>query len=72
MESDRGTWCNFGYLDNNAEFNQETIKVADTIVEGRYVGKYAVQIAQCTLGNVEIELIQPMDKKSIFSEYLDN
>lgn len=67
-----GPWslCNFGYIDGDNEFNRETIKVADTIVEGRYVGTYAVRIAQCVVGNVEIELIEPMDEKSIFSSYL--
>ncbi len=67
-----GPWTivNFGHIDGDEEYNRTAVKIEDTVLEGKYVGVYAVRIGACTLPGLQIELIQPLDDKSLFSKYI--
>lgn len=49
------------------DFNPETVK--DMIIRDKKEG-YAMRIALCNIGNVQWELIEPEDEKSIYAEFL--
>ncbi|MEA5114075.1 MAG: VOC family protein [Geobacteraceae bacterium] len=52
---------------NIYEFNPDT--VSDMIIEGKEV-KYAMRLALCNIGDVQWELIEPKDDKSIYASFL--
>ena len=49
------------------EFNSETVK--DMIIRDKRED-YAMRLALCNIGNVQWELIEPEDDKSIYAEFL--
>ena len=49
------------------EFNPETVK--DMIIRDKRED-YAMRLALCNIGNVQWELIEPKDDKSIYAEFL--
>ncbi len=48
-------------------FNKSTVK--EMIVRDKYVN-YEMKLALCDIGNVQWELIEPLDDKSIYYEFL--
>lgn len=68
-----GPWivANFGTKQGDAEFNKNAVDVKDVYLHGKYVGDYAAKIAVCDIDGFQIELLQPLDDKSLFSEYVN-
>ena len=50
------------------EFNPETVK--DMIINEKRID-YAMKLAVCDIDGVQWELIQPLDNKSIYAEFLE-
>ena len=67
-----GPWtvANFGGKPGDEAFNGNAVEVKDVYLHGKYVGDYAAKIAICNIGDFQIELLQPLDDKSLFSEYM--
>ncbi len=68
-----GPWliANFGNRPGDNAFNSNSVEVKDVYLHGKYVGDYAAKIAICDIGDFQIELLQPLDEKSLFSEYMN-
>ncbi|MCI6018822.1 MAG: VOC family protein [Clostridiales bacterium] len=68
-----GPWliANFGTLPGDDAFNNNSVDLQDVRLHGRYVGNYAARIGVCDIGDFQIELLQPLDNKSLFSEYIE-
>ena len=66
-----GPWLmvNFGHKEGDPDFENCSVKVEDTVLYGKYVGDYAIRLACCDMQGTQIELIQPLDDKSLFSLY---
>ena len=67
-----GPWlvANFGTKDGDGAFNSNSVEVKDVILHGKYVGDYGAKIGICDIGDFQIELIEPLDDRSLFAEYL--
>lgn len=67
-----GPWliANFGRVPGDEEFNSNAVEVKDVILRGKYVGDYGAKIGICDIGDFQIELIQPLGDRSLFSGYL--
>lgn len=66
-----GPWLvvNFGVREGDAAYNANAVPVKDTVLYGKYVGSYALRIGICDMKGTQIELIQPLDDKSLFALY---
>lgn len=67
-----GPWLvvNFGKKENDDAFNKNAVDIKDTCLHGKYVGEYAAKIAVCDIEGFQIELLQPLDDRSLFSEFV--
>lgn len=67
-----GPWliANFGNRPGDEAFNKNAVEVKDVILRGKYVGDYGAKIGICDIGDFQIELIEPLDNKSLFSGYM--
>ncbi len=61
----------FGSVEGDPAFCDGAISIDDFRLDGRYLGTYGIRMGAMHFGGIQLELIQPMQNRSLFRQYLD-
>ena len=63
----------FGHVEGDASFDDGAMPIEDYYLNGDYVGTYGIRMGAVTWDNgIQLELIEPMENRSLFRQYLDS
>ena len=63
----------FGHVEGDASFDDGAMPIEDYYLDGDYVGTYGIRMGAVTWDNgIQLELIEPMENRSLFRQYLDS